>query len=393
MAAADRKIILDQIRRMADVPAARAPEAPIFYSARALEGACHSLVGRLVNKPSSNVFSNLMTIDAHRLIDNLSKELSHTLRRMGNSVRHSLDDSTQEDVQLAIVLTREVIRWLDALDRVDDDADALAILDRRIDPDWPVARAVALLGRVEHGDAGAVADLLERRDTMLSSRFLATLGAEILIGCGRAADAGLLLASCARTFGSDQRHLQLSALVLSRTNKLEEAVKAADKLLKNDKTRDDDETAGIAGGIYKRRWDRDPTQAEALAKAHALYFNQWDAGRRINAYLGVNAAATAVYRGETEKARAIAAEVVAAMERRDATLARAGLKPRDGGVADYYDRVSRAEALLVAGDHVAAEIAYRDAFAAYDWLGGHIEGTRAQARRIAATLRLDGFAP
>jgi len=390
MAAADRKIILDQVRRLAAVPADQAPEALIFYCARMLDGISASLVARLGVKPSANIFSNLMTIEAHRLIDNVSKELAHTMRRMGNGVRHSLDDSTLGDTKLAVVLTRELVKWFEALEPGDEFQDAIARLNREIDPSWGVVAVVSLLERIEEGDGAAVDTLFERQDDVLSSRFLATLCAEALIACGRAAEAGALLARCEAAYGSDQRYQQLYALVLSRTGKLDQAVTAADALLK--RYPDDDETSGIAGGIYKRRWDRDSTQEQALKKAHELYRKQWERGKKINAYLGVNAATTALYRGDGATARMIADTVVSGMDRRDAALAKAGLVPQDDGVADYYDRVSRGEALLVAGQAEAARTAYLTAFDRYAYLAGNIGGTKAQAARIAATLKLQDFA-
>lgn len=389
MAVAERKIILDQVRRLAAVPATAAPEALIFYCARMLDGISAALVGRLGLKPSANIFSNLMTIEAHRLIDNVSKELAHTLRRMGNGVRHSLDDSSLDDTKLAVVLTREMVKWFEALEPGDEFQDALGRLDREIDPDWGVVAVVALLERIENGDATAVEALFERQADMLSSRFLATLCAEALIACGRAVEAGALLARCEAAFGADQRYQQLHALVLSRTGKLDEAVAAADVLLK--RYPDDDETSGIAGGIYKRRWDRDATQDQALKKAHDLYRKQWEKGKKINAYLGVNAAATALYRGDGTAARSIAGTVVEAMDKRDAALAKAGLTPQDDGVSAYYDDVSRGEALLLAALTEEARTAYRKAFDRYAHLAGNVAGTKAQAARIAATLGLQDF--
>ena len=384
-------IILDQVRRLVAIPAEAAPEGVVFYCARMLDGICAGLVTRLGQKPSPNIFSNLMTVEALRLIDNISRELAHTLRRMGNGVRHSLADSTLEDVKLAIVLTREIVDWYEALEAGAQFAAARAALDGQIDPDWGVVGVVALLAGVEAGDNQAIEALLKRRSDILSSRFLATLCAEALIACGRARDAEDLLAASADAFGSDQRHQQLSALVLSRTGRLEEAVKAADTLLK--RYPDDDETSGIAGGIYKRRWDRDPSQTGALKKAHELYKKQWERGKRINAYLGVNAASTLVYLGDIEGARVIAAEVVAAMARRDAALASAGLTPQDGGLSAYYDEVSRAEAILVSGDARAARAAYDAAFRAYRQYSGTIKGAKAQAMKVAAMSAASDFEP
>ena len=384
-----RKVILDQVRRMTSIPAGEAPEGLIFYCARSLEGICQELVARLGLKPSKVVFSNLATVDAHRLIDNVTREFAHTLRYMGNEVRHSLIDSTEEDTRLAIVLVRKLVLWFEALEPGDEYHDALSRLDARIDPEWPVIAVVALLHRLEQGDETAAEALAARFGDIMASRFLATLCAEALIANGRAAQAETVLAGSAAAFGRDKRHQELSALVLSRTGRLPEAEKAAKALVKA--FRDDDETCGIAGGIFKRRWDKDNAQTQALATAHDLYKGQWEKGGKINAYLGVNAAATALYRGDVPGAQLIAAVVVAKMDQRDATLRKAGLKPQDGGSADYYDRVSRAEALLVSGQINEAKASYAASFAAYPWLASHIEGTRSQAIRNAATLGLQDF--
>jgi len=384
-------IILDQVRRLVVIPPEAAPEGVIFYCARMLDGICAALVVKLGQKPSANIFSNLMTVEALRLIDNISKELAHTLRRMGNVVRHSLADSTLEDVKLAIVLTRELLDWFEALEAGAQFDKARAKLDEKIDPSWGVVSVVSLLAGVEAGQSDAIEALLDRRADILTSRFLASLCAEALIACGRPRDAEDLLAACAGRFGSDQRHQQLSALVLSRTGRLEEAVKAADSLLK--RYPDDDETAGIAGGIYKRRWDRDPTQTSALKKAHDLYKKQWEKGKRINAYLGVNAASTAVYLGDLPGARLIAAEVVTAMEKRDTALTAANLQPQDGGLSAYYDEVSRAEAILVSGDAKAARAAYDHAFSTYRQYSGTIKGAKSQAMKVAALSSTLDFEP
>ncbi len=384
-------IILDQVRRLVAIPAAAAPEGVIFYCARMLDGICAGLVAKLGQKPSPNIFSNLMTVEALRLIDNISKELAHTLRRMGNVVRHSLANASIDDVKLAIVLTREIIDWFEALEAGTQFGTARAALNAHIDPEWGVVGVVELISRVETGDHSAIEALVRRRDDILSSRFLASLCAEALIACGRPRDAEDILAACAHAFGSDQRHQQLSALVLSRTGRLAEAVKAADALRK--RYPDDDETAGIAGGIYKRRWDRDPTQTAALKLAHDLYYKQWEKGKKINAYLGVNAASTSVYLGDIERARAIAAEVVAAMARRDAALKVAGLQPQDGGLSAYYDEVSRAEAMLVAGDAGAARATYDGAFRTYPQYSGTIKGAKAQAIKVAALSATTDFEP
>lgn len=390
MAAADRRLILDQVRRIAAVPAEAAPEGAIFYCARVLEGASAAAVAKLGLEPAKVVISNLAVIEAHRLMDTVTKEFAHSLRRMGNDVRHKLEDSSLTDVRLAVVLVRAVVEWFAAIDPGEEEERALRTLNGLIDADAPEVAVTRLLSRLEQNDEADINALLALRPAIEKSRFLASLAADALIGCGRAASAGEILAACKERFGADPRHQQLAALVLSRTGQLEEAEKAARKLL--EKYADDDETAGICGGIFKRRWDKDSQQAGALRQAHKLYLAQWDKGKKANAYLGLNAAATALYLGEADKAAQIGRETSAKMDERDARLSKAGLAARDGGRAAYYDDATRAELALLASDAAQASALYQAAFARYPGFAGDIAGTKAQAARVAERLNLSGLA-
>ncbi len=396
MAAADRTVLLRQIARLAAVPAAAAPEAVVFYAARTLEGAAAGIVKRLRGDAATNCLSNLLTLETYRLLDAVFKELAHTLRRMGNDVRHRIDDAREADVRLSIVLARETVAWHGRLEGGSADDAAAETLAGLIAPDWPVLGILDLLKAADAGSAAAVDGLVARRDEALASRFVVTLVIDALIAKRRLAEAESLIDDGLKLYAKDPRLQQQRALLYSRTGRLDEAVKCAKDLLQ--KYADDDETKGICGGIYKRCWDRERAEKGAAASdkplrtAHELYFKQWEAGKKLNAYLGVNAATTAALLGRVDDAKAIAAAVAKALDARDAQLARTGFSPQDGGgVLAYYDEASRAEAILLSGDAARAAEVYALAFARFPTLTGAIEGTRAQARNVAAALRLEGF--
>ncbi len=96
-------------------------------------------------------------------------------------------------------------------------------------------------------------------------------------------------------------------LYFSRSGNLQEALKRLEPLYA--RYMDDGEMAGVTAGVYKRLWRSDKTDGKRLEQSHRAYRHGWDVSRQSNAYLGVNAAATALWLGRPEDAREIAAVV------------------------------------------------------------------------------------
>ena len=182
-------------------------------------------------------------------------------------------------------------------------------------------------------------------------------------------------------FPSDVRLRQLMGLYHSRTENFEDALKFLEPLY--EKLTDDDETAGILGGIYKRLWKHEGTKTDWLAKSYRAYRRGWERSKCTNAYPGINAATTALWLGRSGESKEIAEKVRDLLRRRaNAIHAKAGL------IFDYWDQVSLAEAELLAGNLAEARALYRDAFARHALQRGDVKVSRNQLAAILPCLAL-----
>jgi tetratricopeptide (TPR) repeat protein len=181
---------------------------------------------------------------------------------------------------------------------------------------------------------------------------------------------------------ADVRLQQLEGLALARIGAIQEANRVLRKLF--DGGHLDPETMGALARTYKDMWEQeaDPVKARGcLDQAHKLYHDVYDLTCKQREedpdsalYTGVNAASTALLRGEGEEARRLALAVRTWCERR---LARS---------SDYWAEATLGEVALILGDHPGAEEAY--ARAASKWRGnvGDQSRTRHQDRALLTHL-------
>jgi hypothetical protein len=148
--------------------------------------------------------------------------------------------------------------------------------------------------------------------------------------------------------------------------------------------KDDDETAGITAGVCKRLWLADRSKQEWLVKSHRLYLHGWERSKHTNAYLGINAATTAVWLDRREEARPVAEGVRLLLQRRAAALAK---HPHNPDLAlNYWDQVTLAEAELLLGDGEAARRTYHHAFDSHPEQRDNIAVSRKQLAEILRAL-------
>jgi len=149
----------------------------------------------------------------------------------------------------------------------------------------------------------------------------------------------------------DRRLRQLRGLCWSRTDRLGEAVDEVRALLSEDEH--DEETIGILAGAIKRQSAAATEPSELLGDAHKLYaegFKRSGGAKesaQSNTYLGINAAATALWLGRTKEARETAVHLLRVLDRGVACLERSGCG--DAHSLDVWQRATIAEASLLAG--------------------------------------------
>lgn len=185
-----------------------------------------------------------------------------------------------------------------------------------------------------------------------------------------------------RRFPSSLRLRQLQGLALRRSARVADAAYCLNLLV--EEGHDDPETLGMLGAVYADLWETklgagDVNGArDALEKSRNLYR---DAFLKVpsDTYVGINAASKSALLGELGAARAIAADVTRRID--EARTARGGAP-----AADYWERATEAEALLIQGKVAEAFVLYHDARIAFQHESGSIESTAKQLAQLLAVL-------
>jgi hypothetical protein len=109
----------------------------------------------------------------------------------------------------------------------------------------------------------------------------------------------------------------------------------------------------------------DPTCKNWLEKFQRTYRQGWKQSKRTCAYLGINAATTALWLGRPDEAKQLAGEVRKHLLDRPAILRDKETTDPDVGL-NYWDQATLAEGELVLGNLAEAKRIYNKAFAMYD---------------------------
>lgn len=183
-------------------------------------------------------------------------------------------------------------------------------------------------------------------------------------------------------FPSSLRLRQLQGLALRRSGKVADAAYRLNLLVEEGHR--DPETLGMLGAVYADLWEAklcagDTSGArDTLEKSRNLYRDAFDMVPS-DTYVGINAASKSVLLGELDAARAIAADVTRRLD--EARTARGGAP-----AADYWERATEAEALLLQGKAAEALVLYHDARVAFQNELGSIESTAKQLGRLLTVL-------
>jgi hypothetical protein len=287
---------LDKVRRVG------APEATILYCARILETLAADALRAVQLPPSANVCANFETLQQYNLIPTAIRCWAHTLRRTGNLVRHIRRRVQPEDMEVGILL---VERWLEWFFRAFRYGHRLSSLTRDGQPLGLSAAAElrALLEALEDLDRNLESILREANagfgSAILQATALSAVLAEMLLDRSEYTAVRTVLDAALAKFPDELQLCQLQGLYWSRTGNLTEALRCLGPL--NERYKEDDETAGITAGVYKRLWLQNKLDTALQDKSQRAYRQGWERSRRSNVYLGVNAATTALWQGRTAK--------------------------------------------------------------------------------------------
>jgi tetratricopeptide (TPR) repeat protein len=378
----ERFVLGDDLQRLAAVRKAGAPEAVILYAARILEVLAAAALHAVRLPPTANLFGNLDLLERYNLIPAATRHGAHALRRQGNAVRHVGRLVTHDDADLSVGFTHVVLRWYFCTHPRGPKLRALTDKGFAIDSDGDYRELLAALGH-DDADVAALADryLADDLGRFARTPVLPAVLVERLLDRNDGPRARSVLDRASRIWPEDLRLRQLDGLHLSRSGWLDEAIERLETLEKS--SAEDEETVGILAGAYKRRWQAERGDLEALKRAHRLYRGGWERARKTSTYLGINAATTALWLGRTDESQRTAADVLSLFEKRATAAADAGLHDITPGP---WDLVTFAEARLLLGEIDAAAESYQAAFRAAPpgWAG--IEVSRKQAAEDLRSL-------
>lgn len=298
--------------------------------------------------------------------DRLSSEtyrLLDRLRDLGNKARHVLRKVSVADAEQGYAIVLRGLHWFFCEFPDGPKLKCLTVHNQPLDSLLPfdVADLLNMLESRELGPHGFLDTLgLERRrcPLLVSPLFAAVLVEKLLDG-NRGDEAQAVLSAVLDRFPDDIRLRQLQGLLWSRAGRLEEACGWLEAVEATDSAADE-ETQGILAGVYKRRADAEPARREEWLRAsHAKYERGWRQSQETNTYLGINAAAMALWLRLPGKSAPIAHTIRELLETRRQSLAQAG--DRTPRFLNCWDQLTLAEAHLLLLEWDAARQCYREA--------------------------------
>ncbi len=378
----------DDLANLQQVQAVGASEAVILYCARILEVLAIQALKALELRSSSSLLSNLDALHQYNLMPTTTWCWCQALRRIGNSARHILRRVAAEEAECSVLFTERLLSWFFCGFRFGRQLPSLGrgqvAFELRVNDELR-----SLIGALDAGELNVT--ILQPPSAggshaLLQTPALAAVLVELRLEHEEYDAARKVLEAALAWHPQDLRLRQLRGLALSREKNFNEALKELELL--ESQGPDDEETIGITAGVYKRRWLDAKNEREWLAKAQRAYRHGWKCSKRNNAYLGVNAATTALWLERPDEARQLAAEVEKLLGERAATLAK---HKDDPDLAyNYWDRVTLAEAQVLLGKFADARRNYEVAFAKHPKQKANIAVTRAQLDEILRALGQEG---
>jgi tetratricopeptide (TPR) repeat protein len=380
--------LLSDLARLEGVRSVSAVEATIFYSARIFEALAGDAVKLAGLTPSASSFANLETLIEFDFVPTSTIYWANGLRRMGNDVRHILRRAEPQDADLAALFAELWIEWYfcqfrfgPRLKAITSDGQHLVVIR-----DMALPALVRAIDAEDFNPAAWLPPLwTEGEPPFMRAAILAAGIADILLDRDETEAAFAVLEPALKRFPDDLRLQQLAVFGAKRRGDLDRAAQIATPLLA--RSGNDEETAGIVAGVYKQLYLDRGRDANILARSHRAYRAGWEGSKGSSAYLGINAAATALWMGRPAESRKLAGEVRKLLQKRIAALNKGG----DARMlaASYWDEVTLAEAELLLGELAEARRRYHEAFARSARSKGNIKVAMQQAQRHLPYLGLD----
>lgn len=384
------------------VYAAGASEAVVFYCARILEEILkdsHQLFFGEDSNPRSKK-PTLADIEQQLFDYNQLKQNRYYwakgLRLLGNDVRHSLRKIKADEADCALVFLEFILVWYFCEFPLGPRQNTIYKGQARIDraggnllPDlaWSLDSSRLNPQKLKIIFGSHEQDYFKKFSTNFTFPLLLI---DIFIAQGDHASATRLIEGL-ESFAYKQkgalrdRFFQLHGLLLSREERLEEAMQILEKEDARQRARSerlDVETTGILAGVYKRIWKQKQDEG-FLRKSSEIYRQGWRDCK--NTYLGINAATTALWLNNPLESQQIAREIKGKLEKRRQMIQQ---KTNFRYDLNYWDMATLAEACLLTHDLECSTELYQRAFKTCKNQPEDIDVTRKQLDSLIERLSL-----
>lgn len=366
----------NDLRNLDKVYGVGATEAVVFYCARVLEAILKEAHVKFfeMNSKTGIAESKLVEMESALYEYNLLQQNRYYwakgLRLLGNEVRHSLRRIKADEADCALVFLEFILVWYFCEFPLGPRQNTIYKGQARIDraggnllPDlaWTLdsSRLNPEKLKVIFGPHGQ--DYFKKFSTNFTFPLLLI---DIFIAQGDHASAARLIEGL-ESFAYKQkgalryRFFQLQGLLLSREERLDEAMQLLEKedaRLRARSERIDVETTGILAGVYKRIWKQRQDEGY-LRKSYETYLRGWRDSK--NTYLGINAATTSLWLNNPLESQQIAREIKGILEKRRKMIQQ---KTDNRYDLNYWDMATLAEACLLTHDLESSVELYQRAF-------------------------------
>ncbi|MDY0384540.1 TRAFs-binding domain-containing protein [Trichlorobacter sp.] len=366
----------NDLRNLDKVYGVGATEAVVFYCARILEAILKEAHVKFfeMNSKTGIAESKLVEMESALYEYNLLQQNRYYwakgLRLLGNEVRHSLRKIKADEADCALVFLEFILVWYFCEFPLGPRQNTIYKGQARIDraggnllPDlaWTLdsSRLNPEKLKVIFGPHGQ--DYFKKFSTNFTFPLLLI---DIFIAQGDHTSAARLIEGL-ESFAYKQkgalryRFFQLQGLLLSREDRLDEAMQLLEKedaRLRARSERIDVETTGILAGVYKRIWKQRQDEGY-LRKSYETYRRGWRDSK--NTYLGINAATTSLWLNNPLESQQIAKEIKGILEQRRKLIQQ---KTDNRYDLNYWDMATLAEACLLTHDLESSVELYQRAF-------------------------------
>lgn len=346
-------------------------EAVVFHCARILEASVFKVLKDYgLEQVASDLHPGLLALSQERWLSESEFNAFDALRRTGNDVRHINRRISDADATFSLWAAQQALSWYFTVSGQGDKSFLQEVFVR--------SQEHSVYGALCNVEARLEAEAIEQLATSVSkSPVLFSLLLERLLDRHEPERAIEFIKNAGPDVRDYRRVVLLNALGYSRLGDFEQALSVLDRRQDKDAwLYQSGDAVGIRGGCLKQAWSKTDS-LDKLERAFKLYRDGWLNPRQRDVYLGINAAACALWLGKSGESVQLAKEVREELAKFDGKERPQAISAIE---ASPWRTLTRAESDLLAGDRSKAAKRYRDLFEQLKNQEGRLVSSKRQLR-------------